>query len=175
METKGNNEQELGRKAQNIKLLVMDCDGVLTDGSLYFSETGESLKVFNVRDGQGITLWHSAGFQTAIISGRTSKALTARIKELRIKHSFLESKDKVKDLAALAAETGLSYSEMAFIGDDLPDIPVLELVGLPIAVADAECEVLSAAAYITKRSGGHGAVRDAIDFLLLHHGRIRAK
>lgn len=145
----------------------MDCDGVLTDGRLYFSANGEAIKVFHVRDGQGIVSWHAAGFRSGIISGRDAEdILQVRAQELGMDYLSVRSEDKVRDLAAILIEAGISDDETAFIGDDLGDLPILRRVGLPIAVADAVPEVIQAAAYVTRANGGHGAVREVIDLLL---------
>jgi 3-deoxy-D-manno-octulosonate 8-phosphate phosphatase (KDO 8-P phosphatase) len=145
----------------------MDCDGVLTDGRLYFSASGEEMKVFHVRDGQGIVLWHKAGFRSGIITGRDSEnILKIRADELGMHFLRVRSEDKIKDLEAILSEAGLSAGETAYIGDDVGDLPLLRCVGLPIAVADAVPEVIAAAAYVTKANGGYGAVREVIDLLL---------
>ncbi|HMQ05222.1 MAG TPA: HAD hydrolase family protein [Pyrinomonadaceae bacterium] len=153
--------------ASRVKLFVMDCDGVLTDGRLYFSANGEAMKVFNVRDGQGIVNWHRAGFSSGIISGRKSDAiLKARADELEIKYIRAGSKNKTADFAEIIADAGVAAEEAAYIGDDIPDIPLMNIVGFPVAVADAVPEVIEAAAYVTKAKGGEGAVREVIDLLL---------
>lgn len=154
-------------RARKIKLLLMDCDGVLTDGRLYFSERGEELKVFHVRDGQGLANWHKAGFLSGIITGRNAKKiLDARATELGIKYIKTCSLDKVKDFEDILQDAQVSWDEVAFIGDDVGDLGLLRKVGLPITVADAADEVLSDIILKTKTNGGYGAVREAIDFLL---------
>ncbi|HTH39031.1 MAG TPA: HAD hydrolase family protein [Pyrinomonadaceae bacterium] len=150
-----------------IELLLMDCDGVLTDGRLYFSPAGEAMKVFHVRDGQGIVQWHKAGFLSGIITGRDSEnILKIRADELGMRFLRVRSEDKIKDLGSILGEIGLSADQTAYIGDDLGDLTLLRSVGLPIAVADAVPEVIAAAAYVTKANGGYGAVREVIDLLL---------
>ncbi len=145
----------------------MDCDGVLTDGRLYFSANGEAIKVFHVRDGQGIVLWHKAGFRSGIITGRDAEGiLRSRAEELGMDYLSVRSSDKVRDFEAILIEAGLTPEETAFIGDDVGDLPLLKRVGFPVAVADAVPEVLGAAAYVTRANGGHGAVREVIDLLL---------
>ncbi len=145
----------------------MDCDGVLTDGRLYFSAAGEEMKVFHVRDGQGIVLWHKAGFRSGIITGRdTENILKLRSQELGMHFLRVRSEDKIKDLESILNEAGLSAEETAYIGDDVGDLTLLRSVGLPIAVGDAVPEVIAAAAYVTKANGGYGAVREVIDLLL---------
>ncbi len=153
--------------ASRVKLLVMDCDGVLTDGRLYFSSAGEAMKVFHVRDGQGIVNWHKAGFSSGIISGRhAGDILKARADELGIKYLRVGSEDKTADFAEIIADVGVTAEKTAYIGDDVGDISLMKLVGMPIAVADAVPGVIEAAAYVTKARGGEGAVREAIDLLL---------
>jgi len=153
-------------RARGIKLLLMDCDGVLTDGRLYFGPSGEELKVFHVRDGQGIVAWHAAGFRSGIISGRNSAIVEMRGSQLGVEFVRQGIDDKVAVLDEIAAAAGVSYEEVAFIGDDTPDIPVLELVGLGVAVADAVDEVKAAAHLITNKKGGYGPVRELIDLIL---------
>ena len=154
-------------RASKIELLLMDCDGVLTDGRLYFSAAGEDMKVFHVRDGQGIVLWHKAGFRSGIITGRDSEnILKLRSQELGMHFLKVRSQDKLKDLESILSETGLSAEETAYIGDDVGDLSLLMAVGLPIAVADAVPEAIAAAEYVTQAKGGHGAVREVIDLLL---------
>lgn len=166
MEEKQNITEDILNRARKIKLLLMDCDGVLTDGRLYFSEKGEELKVFNVRDGQGLINWHQKGFTSGIISGRNSEIIKKRATELGIKYVKIGSRDKVNDFDKIIAKAKVLNEEVAFVGDDLPDIDVLRLVGLPLAVADAEREVISESAYVTKANGGFGAVREIINLLL---------
>lgn len=145
----------------------MDCDGVLTDGKLYFGPNGEVMKSFHVRDGQGIVDWHRAGLVSGIISGRRSEGIVeARAKELGIRFVVTGSNNKVADLDHILDETGIPAEETAFIGDDLGDIGLMKLVGLPVAVADAVEDVKVAASYVTKAKGGEAAVREVIDLLL---------
>ncbi len=157
-----------GERALRIKLLLMDCDGVLTDGRLYFTSAGESQKVFHVRDGQGIALWHEAGFKSGIISGRDSgEILQKRVQELGMHYLSVRSADKMIDFEKIIAQAGVTAGETAYVGDDLGDLSLMERVGLPVAVADAVPEVVEAAAYVTRVNGGHGAVREVIDMILL--------
>jgi 3-deoxy-D-manno-octulosonate 8-phosphate phosphatase (KDO 8-P phosphatase) len=159
--------KELLPHAAAARLLLMDCDGVLTDGRLYFSANGEAMKVFHVRDGQGIVSWHKAGFRSGVITGRDAEdILQVRAQELGMDYLSVRSADKVRDLEAILIEAGVSVEETAFIGDDIGDLPLLERVGFPVAVADAVPEVIAAAAYVTRANGGHGAVREVIDLLL---------
>ncbi len=154
-------------RAKKIKLLLMDCDGVLTDGRLYFTENGESMKVFNVRDGQGLSLWHKAGFRSGIISGRNAKKiLESRATELGIHYIKACSLDKAKDFADILQDAKLDSEEVAYIGDDIGDVCLMGEVGLPIAVADAVSELLPEIVYKTNAKGGYGAVREVTDLLL---------
>ena len=157
---------ELKAKARRVKLLLMDCDGVLTDGRLYYSERGEELKVFNVRDGLGIVSWHRAGFVSGIISGRNSKIVNRRAEELGISFVRQSSGDKVSDFNKILADARLMPEAAAFIGDDIPDIELLKVVGFPVAVADAARELFEFTCYQTSAFGGRGAVRELIDLLL---------
>jgi 3-deoxy-D-manno-octulosonate 8-phosphate phosphatase (KDO 8-P phosphatase) len=157
---------EILQKAKKVKLLLMDCDGVLTDGKLYFSKDGEELKVFNIKDGQGIVSWHKAGFLSGVITGRNSVMLEKRVEELGINYLKQGSKDKVKDLEEILSDSKLSIEEVAYIGDDISDIGLLKQVGFPIAVSDCADEILTEVLYLTKKNGGFGAVREVTDLLL---------
>ena len=144
-------EDLLGR-ARKIKLLLMDCDGVLTDGRLYFTEKGEAMKVFHVRDGQGLALWHKAGYRSGIITGRDAeKILQQRADELGLHYIRTRSNDKTKDFEDILLNANLSPEEVAYIGDDVGDICLMEKVGLPIAVADAVEEIFPYVRYKTTK------------------------
>ncbi len=162
---------EVDRRARRIKLLLMDCDGVLTDGRLELLENGDEQKTFHARDGQGISLFHRAGLKTGIISGRTSSAVERRAQDLGMAYVRQYAKDKIKALDEIMAEAGVSIDECAYIGDDLPDIPVMLRVELAVAVADAVVETKQAAHYVTELPGGHGAVREVTDLILKAQGR----
>ena len=149
-----------------MRLLALDVDGVLTDGRLLYGPDGESLKAFHVRDGLGLKLLRDGGIDVAIISGRKSAPLERRLADLGITQVFLGREDKTRALDALLEATGLDAQAIAYVGDDLPDVPVLARVGLPISVADAAGEARAAAAWITERPGGAGAVREICDALL---------
>ena len=151
----------------DIRLLLMDCDGVLTDGRLYFSARGEEMKVFDVRDGQGIVSWHKAGFKSGIISGRgVGDIIQRRADELGIEFVRVNSSDKVRDFAEIILSLGIEAKSVAYIGDDIGDIELMKRVGFAVAVADAVDETKAAAAHVTKARGGRGAVREVIDLLL---------
>jgi 3-deoxy-D-manno-octulosonate 8-phosphate phosphatase (KDO 8-P phosphatase) len=157
-------------RAQRIHLLVLDVDGVLTDGRLYISAAGEELKVFHVRDGSGLVAIQRAGVTVAIISGRDSAAVTRRASELGIRHVRQGVSDKGAELDRLLAELGVTAEETACVGDDTPDAPMLRRAGLAIGVADAHPALLAAAHWVTKSNGGHGAVREVCDLLLSARG-----
>lgn len=161
---------EVDRRARRIKLLLMDCDGVLTDGRLELLDNGDEQKTFHARDGQGISLLHRAGLKTGIISGRTSSAVERRARDLEMSYVRQYAKDKVKALEEIMAEADVSLDECAYIGDDLGDIPVMKRVELAVAVADAVAETKQAAHYITELKGGHGAVREVCDLILKAQG-----
>ncbi len=149
-----------------IRLLVLDVDGVLTDGRLWFGPDGEQLKAFHVRDGVGIKAVLGAGIEVAIISGRRSAAVERRAAELGIRHLRQGCEDKAEALRALGAALGVPADAAACVGDDTPDLPMMALVALPIAVADAHPSVLAAARHVTRAAGGAGAVREVCDLLL---------
>ncbi len=149
-----------------IKILVLEVDGVLTDGRLYYAADGEALKVFHVRDGHGIKSLLSAGIEIAIISGRSSTALERRARELGIRHICQGIEDKGVALANLLHELGFSAAQAACLVDDTPDLPMMHIVGLPVAVADAHPKVLAAAKLVTRLPGGAGAVRELADQIL---------
>ena len=149
-----------------IELLILDVDGVLTDGRLYFSARGEALKVFHVRDGHGIKLLMGVGVKVAAVSGRRSSALAARMRELEVRYVIQGCRDKVAAMQGLSRRLHIAPRNIACIVDDTPDLPLMASVGLAAAVADAHSVVLSAAHWIAKTDGGHGAVRELCDALL---------
>ena len=149
-----------------IRLLVLDVDGVLTDGRLWYGAQGEELKVFHVRDGVGIKSVLAAGIEVAIISGRDSPAVARRAGELGLRHVVQGCSDKGRALDALCATLGVSAAAVACVGDDTPDLPMLARAGLAVAVADAHPDVRAAADRITICAGGRGAVREVCDWLL---------
>ena len=157
-------------RASRIRLLVLDVDGVLTDGRLYISAAGEELKVFHVRDGSGLVAAQRAGIAVAIISGRDSAAVTRRAAELGIRHVRQGVSDKGAELDRLLAELGVAAEHAACVGDDTPDLPMLRRAGLAVAVADAHPALREAAHWTTPSNGGLGAVRDVCDLLLSTRG-----
>jgi YrbI family 3-deoxy-D-manno-octulosonate 8-phosphate phosphatase len=153
-----------------IRLLVLDVDGVLTDGGLFYGPDGEQVKRFNVRDGLGIKLLQQAGVTVAIVSGRASPALARRAAELGISELHGGVGDKAAVLADMQSRLAIAPEETAAMGDDLPDLALFSGAALCIAPADAEPELIAAAHFVTQRSGGHGAVRDAAHYILARNG-----
>ncbi len=149
-----------------IRLLVLDVDGVLTDGGLLFDEDGRPLRRFHIRDGLGIAMWRSAGRQSAILTSKRSAAIETRANMLKIDLVEQGAEDKLPGLERILAATGVTAEQAAYIGDDLLDLVAMRRVGYPIAVADAAPEVRHAARFTTSRPGGHGAVREAVEHLL---------
>jgi 3-deoxy-D-manno-octulosonate 8-phosphate phosphatase (KDO 8-P phosphatase) len=153
-------------EAENIRLLCLDVDGVMTDGSIIIDDHGVESKRFHVRDGTGIRMWIKMGLHVAIITGRRGMAMRHRANELGIPFVFQGSHNKVGDFRMLLNTLNLQASQAAMLGDDLPDLPLLRMVGYPMAVSDAVPEVRAIARFETVRPGGHGAVREAIEHLL---------
>ncbi|MEM0984483.1 MAG: HAD hydrolase family protein [Planctomycetota bacterium] len=159
-------------EAQGVRLLAMDCDGVLTDGSIWLTDDGHELKRFSARDGYGVRLWTDAGYQAAIVTGRGGAHVKRRAEELGIEHVFERVGDKAEFASRLAAATGVGVEAIAYIGDDWPDIRLMNKVGFPAAPADAEPPVIEAAAWTSTRKGGHGAVRELAEHLLREKGEL---
>ena len=154
------------QRAARIKLLLMDCDGVLTDGRIWLFENGEEQKGFHTRDGLGIDLWHRAGLTSGIISGRESIAVERRARALGMTYIWQGCSDKEGVFADTLVQAGLTNAEVAYIGDDLNDIPLMLRSGLGVAVADASPETREHAHYVTQLAGGSGAVREVIELIL---------
>lgn len=161
-------------RARNIKLLVLDVDGVLTDGGLYYSDEGLSFKRFHVQDGLGIKLAQAAGLELAVITGLNQKPVEKRITELGIQHYYPGNHDKVPLFEDVCQKVGVSEDEAAFMGDDWIDAGVMRRAGLAMSVPNAQPEILEMAHWISRTPGGHGAVREAIAFLLKEQGRLDA-
>jgi 3-deoxy-D-manno-octulosonate 8-phosphate phosphatase (KDO 8-P phosphatase) len=164
----------LKKRAAQIKLILMDVDGTMTDGSvtLLSQPDGSALeiKTFDAHDGQGLTLAYTAGIRTGCITGRESSALQRRAKEMKMEFVYMKIPLKMPAYEEILQKTGLADSAVAYVGDDLPDIPVLKRVGLAVAVGDAVTEVKKAAHYTTKALAGHGAIREAIELVLKSQG-----
>lgn len=150
----------------DIQLVLLDVDGVLTAGEIIYGDNGEQLKIFNVKDGLGIRMLKAAGIGVGIVTGRTGGALQHRCRNLGIDLVFDGVRDKTKTLDDIVGRTGIAADHIAFIGDDLPDLPVMKRVGLAVAVADAHESVRQAAHIITRLPGGRGAVREISDAIL---------
>ena len=164
-------DAEIQQRAARIKLLMMDCDGVLTDGRIWILENDDDQKAFHTRDGLGIDLLHRAGLMSGIISGRTSSALERRAQSLGVSFVWQGREDKRQAFADTLAQAGVTSEEVAFAGDDLTDLPLMRLSGLAVAVADAAAEVKAHAHYVTVANGGRGAVREVVELILKAHGR----
>lgn len=158
------------QRAARVRLMVLDVDGVMTDGRLYFGPHGEALKVFNVRDGHGIKMLIENGVEVALLSARNSDIVTARARELGVARVLQGRLDKAGAFAELLADTAVASDESGYIGDDLPDLPAMCAAGFAATVADG-CEAAKAAAHwITPQAGGHGAVRALAEFILRAKG-----
>lgn len=159
------------RRASRIKLLLMDCDGVLTDGRLWLLENADEQKSFNTHDGLGLTLLHRAGLKSGIITGRRSNALARRASELGIEFVRQGDEHKVAAFEEILQLAAVGEDGVAFIGDDLTDIPLMQRSELAVAVADAVEEARSVAHYVTRAEGGRGAVREVVELVLKSQGR----
>jgi 3-deoxy-D-manno-octulosonate 8-phosphate phosphatase (KDO 8-P phosphatase) len=164
------NGNAITRHILPVSLLLLDVDGVLTQGDIIYTDRADEIKTFSVKDGLGIRLMMDAGLQVGIVTGRSSGALKARCKNLGISMIFEGIGDKEKALGAILRDTGLDASEIAFAGDDLPDIRIMKKTGFPIAVANACPEVKQAALYTTSAYGGAGAVREICELILKTKG-----
>ena len=158
-------------RAAAVELLVLDVDGVLTDGRITYTADGVEVKSFHVRDGSGLVVWRKLGKRTAIITGRASQAVDMRAAELGISPVVQGAPDKAAALRQVLADAGLRPEQACGVGDDLPDLPVLRACGLAVAVADACPEARAAAHYVTRAAGGRGAVREVVEFILRAQGR----
>jgi len=156
--------------AKSIKLLVLDVDGVLTDGGLYYGDDGIAMKRFNVQDGFGIKLAQSVGLEIGVITGLNQKPVETRVKELGIKHYYPGKHQKVPLFEEMCEKVGVDPSEAAFIGDDWIDVGVMRRAGLAMSVPNAMPEVIKEADWVSTQKGGHGAVREAISFILEARG-----
>ena len=164
---------ELLKQAQHIRVLLLDVDGVLTDGGLYFTEAGETSKRFNTLDGHGLKLLQRAGIQPVIITGRDSAALRVRLNALNIQHAQFGVEDKFTAAQNALQSLGVSWSQTAAMGDDWPDLPMLLPSAFSCAPPHAHAEVLSRVHWVTKVPAGHGAVREVCDLLLQAGGFYR--
>jgi 3-deoxy-D-manno-octulosonate 8-phosphate phosphatase (KDO 8-P phosphatase) len=163
--------RDIERRAARIRLLLMDCDGVLTDGRITLIGDGDEEKSFHTRDGHGLVLLHRAGLRSGIISGRTSSLVERRARELGMSYVKQGTWDKIKEFEEVLAEAGVEAEEVAFIGDDVTDIPLMNRSELAVAVADASEETRMNAHYITQLPGGFGAVREVCELILKAQGQ----
>jgi len=155
----------------DIEMLAMDVDGVLTDGTLVIHADGSESKFFNSLDGHGIRMWQRAGLKVALLSGRASEPTKHRAEQLQIEYVFQDCHHKLPVFEKFLKQLGLSPDRVAYIADDLTDLPVIRYVGFAVAVANAVDEVKQYADYVTVRSGGNGAVREVIEYILKNSGR----
>ena len=166
--------ENLGDRAAKIELLLLDVDGVLTDGGVMYTAAGDEIKRFHVRDGSGLKIWLGLGLKVAVISGRNSAAVDRRMVELEVGHVYQGRSEKASAFYELLAATGVTADRVCAVGDDLPDLPIMMRCGLPVAVADACPEVREIAAFTTVERGGHGAVRETVEWLLKMRGQWTA-
>lgn len=159
------------KRARRVRCLFLDIDGVLTDGKLYLGPNGEEFKTNYVRDGFGIKRLLAAGVEVAVISGRPSEAMRQRLEFLGVKHVVLDNEDKLPIYGQIRDRLGLTDAECAVMGDDVPDLPVMERAGLALTVADAHPVALKAAHWASRHPGGRGAVREAADLILAAQGK----
>jgi 3-deoxy-D-manno-octulosonate 8-phosphate phosphatase (KDO 8-P phosphatase) len=162
--------QDIIEKAKQIKLLILDVDGVLTDGKLFFDDNGKEYKSFHARDGHGIKLLQQTGVTVAVISGRKSLSTAIRMKNLGIEHVYQGQEDKLAAFAEVLQNVGVKPEQAAHVGDDLLDLPIMTRVGLAIAVNDANFAVKKQAHWCTDLCGGQGAVREVCDFIMQAQG-----
>ncbi len=159
-------------KARRIRLLIVDIDGVLTDGGLQFDNRGEEYKTFNSLDGHGIRMLLDCGIEVAVITGRQSEIVNHRMRDLGVRHIYQGNRDKLPALAQLLQDSGIESDQVAYIGDDLPDLPVMQRIGFAIAVQNAHGFVKQHCDWVTTASGGKGAVREVTDFILHAQGLL---
>ena len=167
-------DPELLLRAQGVRVAFFDVDGVLTDGGLYFSETGETIKRFNTLDGHGLKLLQRAGITPAVITGRDSVPLRVRLKALGVEHAVFGTEDKRPAAEHILATLGMTWAQAAAMGDDWPDLPVMRRCAFACAPANAQTEVRHAAHFVTQARGGEGAARELCDLLLVATGRYAA-
>jgi YrbI family 3-deoxy-D-manno-octulosonate 8-phosphate phosphatase len=159
-------QERLSQRCADIALLVMDVDGVLTDGGIIHTDSGTELKRFHVRDGSAIRIWQQQGKKAAFLSGRSSPAVAARARELGMETVIQGASDKLEGYRRILSQTGVRPEQTCVVADDLPDVPVLANCRLAVAVADACPEVRTMAHYVTRRAGGAGAVRETVELIL---------
>lgn len=159
-------------KAKKIKALILDVDGVMTDGRIIYDNFGDEFKVFDVQDGYGLVLWHRAGLKSAVVTAKKTKIVARRAKECHITKLFQNARDKGVTYERILKDLKVTDEEVCFIGDDLLDIPIMKRAGLAVAVPYSREEVKSLAHYVTKSQGGRGAVREVIELILKSQGKF---
>jgi len=163
-------EPALAQRLQAVKAVMLDVDGVLTDGGIYYDPTGREIKRFHVADGLGMELLRHAGIRVVILSGRVAEAITRRAAELRVTDCYQGVRDKKSQLERLRQQWQMKADELLYVGDDLNDLPAFEAVGVRVAVANADAMLKAQAHYVTKATGGNGAVREVCEWLLKARG-----
>ncbi|XZG70072.1 3-deoxy-manno-octulosonate-8-phosphatase KdsC [Chitinibacteraceae bacterium HSL-7] len=164
----------MNERAQAVRLMIFDIDGVMTDGSIYFSDSGEELKAFNTLDGHGLRMLAESGVELAIITGRTSRVVEHRARNLDIVHVYQGAKNKREAFEALLAKTGLSAEQCGYMGDDVVDLPVMRRVAFAVCPPDSPDLVKAHAHYVTSAGGGRGAVRELTEVILAAQGNLDA-
>jgi 3-deoxy-D-manno-octulosonate 8-phosphate phosphatase (KDO 8-P phosphatase) len=167
--------RDVMEKARNIQIVIFDVDGVLTDGTLYLTDSGEEIKAFNSRDGHGMKMLKASGVELAIITARDSPSVKLRAENLNISLLYQGDKNKLKVFESLIIELGIDMSSCAYVGDDLIDLPVMTRCGLSICVPSAPALVKKHAHYVTNSEGGHGAVREVCELIMLAQGTLDAQ
>jgi 3-deoxy-D-manno-octulosonate 8-phosphate phosphatase (KDO 8-P phosphatase) len=162
---------ELDERAKRVRLILLDVDGVLTDGGLYYGPQGEVMKRFEVKDGHGIVMWRTCGMRTGILTARSSEIVAVRAKELRLDPVLQGQKNKLAGFHKVLELTSLTAEQVCYVGDDTNDLAVLESVGMAVAPADAVPEARAVAHYVTRAGGGRGAVRELVELLLRAQGQ----
>jgi 3-deoxy-D-manno-octulosonate 8-phosphate phosphatase (KDO 8-P phosphatase) len=163
-------DSALAEKLQAVKAVILDVDGVLTDGGIYYDPTGREIKRFHVADGLGMELLRHAGIRVVILSGRVAEAITRRAAELRVTDCYQGVRDKKAQIERLRQQWQMKADELLYVGDDLNDLPAFEAVGVRVAVANADAMLKAQAHYVTKATGGNGAVREVCEWLLKARG-----
>ena len=163
-------KEQFLERLSGIKLLSLDTDGVLTDGGLYYTDDGEELRKFNVKDGLGIQRVQASGVKVAIITASSTPSIAHRGRRLGVDYVFLDCADKLITLVGICDEMGIDLNQVGHVGDDLNDLPVFNAVGCPMTVVDATDEALSSALFVTKKKGGDGAVREICDLIVSLQG-----
>ena len=158
-------------QAKNVKLVILDVDGVMTDGRIVIDGNGLETRNFNVKDGMGVVALQRLGIPVAIITSKTSGAVRRRAEELNVQKLYQGAKQKLIPFEEIKQEMGIADGEVCYVGDDLVDLSLMKVVGMPVAVADAVPEVIEAACYVTKARGGHGAVRETAELILKTQGK----